>query len=153
MGSPLLPAVAPALTARISKAADAKALAPNLRKSDLKELSVEPEAALLGGLAGTCFTVFEGEEPICMFGTVAHSHVSDAGIVWLLSSDRLLAHRREFLRATPAVLAAFHSRYPVLMNHVHVENDVHVRWLRWAGFTFINRFDLPSGSFYEFVHV
>jgi len=64
--------------------------------------------------------------------------------------------RRTFLKESKAQLAKLHEQYPVLFNVVDARNEVHVRWLRYMGFTFIRKHPNwgPEGRlFYEFVRI
>ena len=48
----------------------------------------------------------------------------------------------------------WHKRFDLLYNWVDARNKVHVKWLRWLGFIFINKHHNDQGiPFYEFVKV
>jgi hypothetical protein len=76
--------------------------------------------------------------------------------VWLLASPGLVTIQREFMRQTRPVLDGFHASYPLLWNLVDARNEVHIRWLRYFGFTFLHLHPHvgPEGlPFYEFVRI
>ena len=140
---------------------DALELAPLLRQADIMEIEaasgLSPEAALLhgvecgrptlsfvdpkGGLAGM-FGVTPTDDPL-------------VGAVWMLSSGAIERYPIHFLRRCRPWVDKFHEAYPVLMNYVDQRNDVHIRWLKWMGFTFVRL--VPYGvnqlPFYEIVRV
>ena len=78
---------------------------------------------------------------------------------WMLGRDEMLTDvhdKWEFLRQSRIHLANLHAMYPVLFNFVDARNTVHLRWLRWMGFTFISRNDNygpEKRTFYEFVRI
>jgi hypothetical protein len=82
-----------------------------------------------------------------------------AGRIWMLGCQSMLddnGDRRTFLKESKLQLAKLHEQYPVLFNVVDARNEVHVRWLRYMGFTFIRKHPNwgPEGRlFYEFVRI
>lgn len=137
-------------------------LAPRLRDADLRELAAvrgrpDARAALLDGLNSPdpTYTALVDGEPVCMFGT-APSAFPEAGQVWLLGTDRLRQLSSIFLRQSRPWVSRLHARYPVLANCCDKRNDVHIRWLRWCGFTFIREhatFGVARVPFLEFVRI
>ena len=88
--------------------------------------------SLLAGLnqPGTCETIVDQDGlPLAMYGSTS------GGCVWLLGSDELLKHRREFLRRSKEIINDLHVRYGKLWNAVWAGNTEHIRWLEWCGFT------------------
>ena len=134
--------------------ANAIALAPNLREIDKRECKVlhgvTPEVGLKLSLAASMlsYTAFDRkDEPIGMFG------VGRDGAVWCVSTDAIYepAVTLHFLRNSRFWIDRFHETYPLLWNHIHAENHLHIKWLQWLGFTFIRRFTVKGEPFYEFV--
>lgn len=148
-------------TFRKSVLRDAVQLAPRLRKADLNELfasgATSPEQALLGGLTprGMAVTVVDDADvPLMMFGVVPHPTDPLVGLIWALAADGVTKHRRMFLTDAPWWIERFQRLYPVLSNYTDCRNSEHHRWLRWSGFTFINKVDGPKGHpFFEFVRI
>lgn len=145
-------------TARPTVPEDIQILAPKLRKEDEAEVRAvngnDPETELANSLKNSteCWTIVNGETIIGMFG-VAPIDGSEAGAIWLLASDELPKVRWEFLKKTRPWIEYFLTKYPLLTNVVDERNQVHIKWLKWAGFTFTNRHEAlgPEGRpFLEF---
>lgn len=148
--------------ARPSVPEDATYLAPRLRIEDVREVQAlgdTPLQALQVGLTGhSCLSIVNhGGEVVGMCGI---NHIPAYGplqaAVWLLASPGLVTIQREFMRQTRPVLDAFHASYPLLWNLVDARNEVHIRWLRYFGFTFLHLHPHvgPEGlPFYEFVRI
>lgn len=122
--------------------ADAKWLAPRLRKEDRREcLTVcgkPPEDILPGSvaLATASYTMFTPEGvPAGLFGC-SKTASEGVGAVWLLATDVLPQHAKEFLRQSKVGMELLHTHYPTLWNIVDTRNTVHLRWINWVGFTF-----------------
>ena len=149
-------------TFRFSTMEDAEKLAPVLREEDVQEVlaagSTSPLASLRRGVrfSKPAITVDdENGNPALMMG-VAPSVDPEVGHIWLLSSDIITRRPTTFLRQSRPWLEFFHSRYPVLTNRVDARNVVHIKWLRWLGFTFLKQYP-GSGPgnypFHEFVRL
>lgn len=76
--------------------------------------------------------------PMGMWGVVPQEE--DLGRIWLLGTDEMVddpINRLRFLREARGYLAEVGGRYRVLFNYADARNAIHVKWLRWMGFTFI----------------
>jgi hypothetical protein len=145
---------------RPAKGGDADGLAPKLREADLQEiranLGEEPLGVLERGVAWSdpCYAVVDGEDrPLALFGVVPDSGCAEVGMVWLLGSDDLVSHPFFVLRNSRAWVKKLHGRYRVLWNFVDARNEIHIRWLRWCGFTFlrlVEKHGVEQRPFYEF---
>lgn len=120
-------------------------MAPRIRAVDAREAiraaDFGPTEALeTSAEASTrCLTVDWGGRPIAMFG-VAPGPLSPhhrMGYIWLLGTDDLLRHTKTFMRVTPHWVAFISEGYDMVGNYVDAENAVHIRWLKRAGFTFL----------------
>jgi hypothetical protein len=138
---------------------DAFVLAPRLRKEDVAEVQahgITPLDAITHGVkAGGAWVGCAGGMPIGIYG-LAPGADPLVGHPWMLATDDLVTHQKWFLRHCRAGVAEMQSRYPVLVNVVDARNAVHIRWLRWCGFTFINlhkEFGPERRPFYEFVRI
>lgn len=73
----------------------------------------------------------------------------------MFGSDALTVNplRSQFLRECRRYLAGMEQLYPVLFNLIDERNTVHMRWLRWMGFTFIRRttYGHEQRPFLEFI--
>ncbi len=123
---------------------DAKKLAPLLRRADRNEMRAVlganacPEAALRYGIEVSYYpyTGLIDGEVACIFGAVpdAHEHI---GSIWLMGSDALSDHPFAFLRRSKPWLARVFPPFTLLWNCVDKRNTLHIRWLRWMGFSFL----------------
>lgn len=90
-----------------------------------------------------CYCVLTREwEPIAIFGV---AEGADYGIPWMVGTDKLKEHRRDFIRGCLHWIKYLQKDYDVLMNFVDKRNTVSRRWLRAMGFVFIK--DVPYGPF------
>lgn len=75
---------------------------------------------------------------------------------WMLSSIYLPEVWREFLRGSREWVKNVNKRYPVLTNCVDAEYELSINWLKFLGFTFINRIEnygVNPKPFLEFVRI
>ncbi len=140
---------------------DAEDLEPRLREADQREIQAAFGVPLtrtishvVGGILCTICT--DDDEVVGLFGAVPTCDLSAA--VWLVGSDALTKPplRRQFLVEGKQYLDALHRYRPLLWNYVDERNRVHIRWLQWMGFTFINRhpeYGVEKRPFLEFVKV
>ena len=115
-------------------------IADNMRQADVDEVTAAsnstPLQAITGGVEISAFSsvaVINGDI-VAIMGVVKNSALSDNGVPWLLGTEDIVKHYREFLGASPSVLNAMTNVCPNLMNHVHAKNKISVRWLKWLGF-------------------
>ena len=148
------------ITCRLAKEEDAKELAPRLRSADLQEIKAvtgeEPLKALERSLAwsdpGHAITD-EVDKVVALFGVIPDSEEENMGCVWLLGSDDLVKHSVSFLRQSRKWVEKLHQRYDCLWNYIDARNEIHIRWLKWCGFTFLRRveeYGVEQRPFYEF---
>lgn len=139
---------------------DARYLATRLRAEDVAEVralvGVTPWTALSTGVRLGRSTVgcYRGQ-PFGIYG-VAPSGTPDVGCPWMLATPDLVKHQKFFLRNCARAVESLHDGYPLLFNYVDARNEVHIKWLRWCGFTFINlhpKFGVERRPFYEFVRI
>lgn len=140
-------------------AADAVALAPNLREADKIECEklygVEPIDALLFSVltARESHAYLNDKGEVMALSGVNPSGVDGIGTPWMVSSPELVErYRRPFLREARDIIDGYQCFYPLLTNLVDPNNHIHVRWLRWMGFEFtrvlhIGPLALPFVSF------
>lgn len=140
---------------------DETQLAPNLRGADLAELTASSDRPAVELLregaeqsAPSCSVLDDRGQVVAMFGVVPVGKHS--GRVWLLGSDSLAKNplRKQFIRESHLYLNALFHNYRLLFNHIDERNALHVRWLKWLGFTFIRRnpaYGREQRPFLEFV--
>lgn len=121
--------------------AAARAIAADMRDADAVEVMAShghtPLGALLEGLRQSDYAaaVTADGVPIAMFGLVVTCRLTGHGVPWLLSSNAALQHKREFLVQSKPAVQEMLNICPMLSNHVHADNRVSIRWLKWLGFT------------------
>lgn len=121
-------------------------LAPRLRAEDLREVETingcSGLTALSDGLrtSDECVTIEHEGRVIGMFGVAPLD--PGVGAIWLLASDELPKIRWAFLKKTRPWIQYFLTKYPTLTNMVDSRNTQHVKWIKWAGFTFTNTYEL-----------
>lgn len=139
---------------------DCYLLAPMLRAADAAEVkalaNLSPEEALVSSFEASRerFTITHEGKPIAIYGGGPHPNDPTVGIPWMLGSDGIKHHWVWFLRHTPEIVWSVQQHYPVLWNLVDVRNTVHIRWLKWCGFTFgrvHDAFGYEQRPFQEFV--
>lgn len=130
---------------RPTRLEDIPVVADTMRAEDIAEVKAQsgntPRQALLFCFFASkpCMTMVSRHGHLMgMWGVVPEGEMS--GRIWMLGSQAMLddvSDRRVFLRESIKVLSRLHGQYPVLFNQVDARNKVHVRWLQWMGFTFI----------------
>lgn len=135
-------------------------LAPRLRKADLQEIEAasaqDPIDALREGAeksVPSCTIIGNIGFVAGMFGVVPEDHF---GRVWLLGSDELVTKplSRQFLSECKSFLNGIERMYPAIGNIIDARNTLHIKWLRWLGFTFIRRipdYGVERREFLEFI--
>ena len=141
---------------------DCYELAPKLRKEDIKEIkanaNLQPKDALIQGFQFSEIPLVianEKDEVVSMFGCCPIAN-NPSALIWLLASDGLKDISIPFLKQCRGVTDIFQKRYPILYNFVDERNTLHIKWLKWCGFTFINkheRFGYEQIPFYEFIRI
>ena len=60
-----------------------------------------------------------------------------------------------FLKECRKVIKVFNKKYRILWNYVDCRNQLHIRWLKWCGFRFINKTNrgILNKPFYEFIKI
>ena len=128
------------LTVRPSQVEDCAELALTLRDADLKEIALagasSPYEALMRGYVNSedPQTIMAPDGSVAaMWGVVRLS--PGLGSPWMLGSDSLEKHKWQFLREGKEHVAKLHADFPYLYNEVWEGNTLHIRWLKWMGFT------------------
>lgn len=133
---------------------------PTLRPEDYQEIASasgkHPGAILAQGVGmGKSWAALDEEDnPVLLFG-VAPGGVG-IGIPWLVASTGIVRHGRQIARLTRPLVDAMNEGYPVLRNFADCRNTLHLRWLRWAGFTFLQTstdFAADGSPFVEFIRI
>jgi hypothetical protein len=124
--------------------ADAYTFAEKLREEDKAEIKAAsgwlPVDALLVGIKESkkVFSIWTNDhEPICIFGVTNHSLDVTTGVPWMLGTTLIQDYFVAFLRdGRGSLLPIIKDGYELLLNCVDSRNTVHIRWLKWMGFSF-----------------
>jgi hypothetical protein len=81
-----------------------------------------------------------------MFGVVPDGRYPGAGNIWFLGTDRILKVKIQFLRESEKWLTEILKNYKSVSNYIHQDNTLHIKWLKWLGFSFFKK----VGPFIEF---
>ena len=139
---------------------DVPYLASRLRAEDEAEVKAHSGLSAYDALmigfenCANCGTGILKNEPILMFG--AGKVLPDVGMVWMLGTDKIAEGRVSVLRQSKEWLDELHQEFDLLFNYVDARNEVHIKWLKWLGFSFINlhpEFGVGKLPFYEIVRI
>jgi hypothetical protein len=146
------------ITIKKSTNAHVKYLVFNLRDADRAELkalgvqspSKEMKKAIL---QGPTYTACLHDKPMAIFGTVAAQE--GFGSIWMVGTDDIAKYPLRTLRLSKVVLQGLMEPYDMVGNMVFAENTVHVKWIDWLGFTFIQEttYGPNNDLFYEFAKI
>jgi|TARA_R100000656_G_scaffold121662_1_gene96748 hypothetical protein len=145
---------------RIATLKDVEYLAPRLRFVDKQEIlaasGLTPFDALKKSFDSSqiCFTIVNPkDEPVGIFGVADLGGV--IGGIWMLGTDNLASIQIAFLKECKKVIQLLNKKYKILWNHVDCRNQLHIKWLKWCGFKFINKknFGVLNKPFYEFIRI
>lgn len=120
--------------------AHAAHVAAHMRDADRAEVwataRLTPAEALAGSIRSTpapLAGLVDGV-PLCVFGIAPRGLLSGEGVPWLLGTDDIRRHRRQFLPESRLVLGVIARGFDLLVNHVDARNSLSIRWLSWLGF-------------------
>ena len=145
---------------RIATLKDVEYLAPRLRFVDKQEIlaasGLTPFDALKKSFDSSqiCFTIVNPkDEPVGIFGVADLGGV--IGGIWMLGTDNLASIQIAFLKECKKVIQLLNKKYKILWNHVDCRNQLHIKWLKWCGFKFINKKNsgVLNKPFYEFIRI
>jgi len=120
-------------------------MSPRLREADLLELRAHGQTDVFKALlycvrsSEKCYTVWVDEEPAAIFGAGRLSQEPSVGSIWLLGTPEIETIKIQFLRESRKWLEEVGQDYDLLTNVVHEDNQLHIRWLKWLGMSFITR--------------
>lgn len=115
-------------------------IASRIRQADLEEcwaggaLTIRDALAMSLSTASLARTWLVDGVPGAMGGI--GSWVPGIGRIWLLTTDLVEGHQKEFLRASFKEFRAARADYEYLSNFVMASNDRAIQWLRHLGFVF-----------------
>lgn len=142
---------------------DIRTVTEGMREDDAREaraLGYDPKAALASSCiySDKVFAVVDDKDnAVALFGVGPHVLDGEVtvGCCWLVGTDGFPGVALKGARIVPGWVNELHTDYPVLWNWVDCRNRVHVRWLKWLGFEFLNT--APRGKngelFHQFIRV
>ena len=122
--------------------ADALQLAPKVRIADREEIRASDGKSPLEALVipftykkSRSYTIIgtAKEGVIGMFG-VAPTKDPEYGIAWLLSSEDLFKHTKQFIKECPYWVSQMSEGYTYIYNWVDRRNWKSLKWLQFLGF-------------------
>lgn len=128
--------------------------------NEIKSLGKETPRELLEisyfGSKPKCYTALGGGVPIAMFGVVPFEDNERWGSIWLLGTDDITEKFPiTFLKWTKRFLPTLLDPYDMVCNIVDKRNEVHIKWIKWLGFSFIREIQHgpENRTFYEFARL
>ena len=121
---------------------DALEWAPRIRKDDRAEIlasdNVSPLKALVIPFTESNSKIYsiigtQSEGVIGMFG-VAKCAEPEYGVAWMLSSEILFKHTKQFIKECPYWINEMGKDYKYLYNFVDKRNWKSLKWLQYLGF-------------------
>ena len=145
---------------RVATEQDCIYLSENLRKEDYQEIKavsgLPPLASLIIGLRISDVPLVicdENNKPVAMLGVVPQGLF---GVIWMVGTEELKKISLSFIKNCKGVCDVLQKNYQLLCNFVDARNTLHINWLKWMGFSFINkhqRYGVERRLFYEFVKI
>lgn len=128
-------------------------IAKRMRKADRDEVAaasrLSPRKALEYSLerSAHAWTAVVNGRPEVMFGVGDLNILAGVGSPWLLGTDAVEVHARDFLRVSRELMPQLLARYQVLRNFVDARNAVSIRWLEWLGFRLLDPVEIGGHEF------
>lgn len=127
---------------RPAKLEDSLQLAPKIRKGDRQEIMASDGASPLEALVipftqknAKIYSIIgtKSEGVIGMFGS-SPTKEKGYGVVWLLSSEALFKHTKQFIKECPKWVNDMSKGYEYVYNFVDERNWKSLKWLQFLGF-------------------
>lgn len=147
--------------ARQATLEDIEFVAENMRPLDVEEagaFGLPPLQALLLGYhhSDVCKALIAPDGTVCaILGISPSEQYRNWGAIWLLGTSKIEEVPKTFVRHSKEVLKEVvnETSYEAFYNYTYAPNTVHHKWLKWCGFTFLRKVELPpfNKEFYEFI--
>ena len=118
-----------------------KYIADHMRDQDVAEVwassRVRPLEALTTSVAMSDkhAIAYANSVPTVVMGLVMSDLLSGIGVPWMLGTDGVVKHKREFIKRTGPIVDEMMAQCTLLCNHVHSKNTVSIMWLHRLGFS------------------
>lgn len=140
---------------------DVEYVAEHMREEDIEEagaFGLPPLEALTIGFnnSNICQTLLTPDGTPCAIAGISPSTIHPTwGAIWMLGTHHIEEVPITFIRhSRKAIKALFEAtEYDAFFNYTYARNTVHHKWLKWCGFTFLRKVELPpfDQEFFEFV--
>lgn len=128
----------------------------HLRAIDALELALvrpdnTPHQSVLNSLTASTWAeaVLVDAQPAIIYGVVPSS-VPGVAIPWMVATEAIHRISRAFVKGSAEKVACMHTAGAFLMNRVHHDNTLSIRWLKWLGFKVEDTPCGPNGAFRDF---
>jgi len=124
---------------------DIEEILPLLRKEDIREChsisGIEPRKALYMGLLTSkrTYTLRDADGTIAGITGVVPMSPKGVAAVWLLGTTLIQSKPVTFIRHSKLCIDTLFNEFHTLVNVADSRNEVHLRWLRFMGFSLIRR--------------
>ena len=117
--------------------------------SSSNSLTKEQRRNLRQCVAGTtkAWTGYINEEPICVWGLIPPTLMSETAYLWLQITPAMKEHVFIFVRHSQIVVEEMLKDYAYIVGETKVGEDKSIRWLKWLG----AEFGEPQGLTIPFV--
>jgi len=119
----------------------ARLIASSMRPRDVEEVRAgwgrEPYEAMREALSASYYarTMFQGFEPLVMYGLAPLTVLGGAARFWIFSSAAIDRHRFAFARASRRYLPELFQHCTLATNFIDLGDKPALRWLLWMGGT------------------
>jgi hypothetical protein len=116
----------------------------------LKDIPLKKSVSSCISRSSEAWTALYNGEVICIFGIRCKSLLSRTAYPWLLTTNLVKDHKRNFLKGAKISINKWLESYDVLENYIPAGLDKLVRWVEWAGF--VVEPSKPVGQKGRFLH-
>lgn len=85
-------------------------------------------------------------EPVCAWGLVPPTFLSDRAYLWLYSTDAVEEFKFLFVRHSQLIMEQMKQIYPEIYGVCALSQPKSIRWLKWLG----AKFDQPGSTYISF---
>lgn len=90
---------------------------------------------------------YVGEIPVCAWGLVPPTFLSDSAYLWLYSTDAVDEYKFLFVRHSQLIMEEMKKLYPVIYGVCALSQPKSIRWIKWLG----GEFGYPGESHIPFM--
>lgn len=130
-------------------------IAKRLRKEDKRELKAAGTQSIVRLLkeglhtSRPCLTLLTPDDIPCgLLGVVPVTFFY--GRIWMLCTDKLPEYPIHVLKHSREWVNNLNLIYPIIGNAVDLRNEVHIKWLKWCGFTFLNKYQTCNNTVFQY---